>query len=158
VRETLFNWLGQELDGYRCLDLYAGSGALGLEALSRGASHVIMVEYNPMVVRALESNAALLQPTGRLEIIRADAIEFLRLHGGASSSSEEERFDLVFLDPPFENGVPHEVLELLPACLAAGARVYLESGCKPELPAGWHVEKSSRAGQVYFQLLRLDSE
>lgn len=158
VRETLFNWLGQDLSGFRCLDLYAGSGVLGFEALSRGAAHAVLIEHNPMVVRALEASSALLHAEARLEIIRADTLEFLRRNGRAAGLADTRRFDLVFLDPPFDAGVPPEVFDLLPAQLAPGARVYLESGCKPELPASWQIEKSSRAGQVHFQLLRLDSE
>lgn len=163
VRETLFNWLGQDLSGFRCLDLYAGSGALGFEALSRGASHLVLVEHNPVVVRALGASASLLQATQSLEIIRADALEFLRRDAGAAdvgaaSASDKGRFDLVFLDPPFDVGVPPEVFDLLPSRLAVGARVYLECGSKPEVPVGWHAEKSSRAGQVHYQLLRLESE
>lgn len=158
VRETLFNWLGQDLAGFRCLDLYAGSGALGFEALSRGASHLVLVEHNPIVVRALGASASMLQATRSLEIIRADALEFLRRQRGAVSNDDKGPFDLVFLDPPFDVGVPPEVFELLPSRLAVGARVYLECDSKPDLPAGWKTEKSSRAGQVHYQLLRLESE
>ena len=158
VRETLFNWLGQDLSGFRCLDLYAGSGALGFESLSRGASHVVLVEYNPTVVRALEASAVLLQPGHRLEIVRADALEFLRRNAGTAGPDGKGLFDLIFLDPPFDSSLPLQLFDLLLPQLALGGCVYLESGRKPELPAGWRVEKSSRAGQVYFQLLRLDSE
>ena len=153
IRETLFNWLGQDLNGFRCLDLYAGSGALGFEALSRGAIRVIVVDCNAAVVRSLDENASRLQAS-QAGIIRADALEFLR----RNASGMPERFDLIFLDPPFDAGMPAEVMELLPGQLAPGGRVYLESGRAPDWPAPWHVEKSGRAGQVYYQLLRLESE
>ncbi len=153
IRETLFNWLGQDLNGFRCLDLYAGSGALGFEALSRGAIRVIFVERSSVVARALEENAARLQADSAV-IFRADALEFLR----RNVPSAPERFDLIFLDPPFETGVPAEVMELLPAQLAPGGQVYLESDRAPDWPAPWLVEKSGRAGQVHYQLLRLESE
>lgn len=153
IRETLFNWLGQDLAGFRCLDLYAGSGALGFEALSRGAIRVVFVERSSAVARALEENAALLQ-AGPVVIVRADALEFLR----RNVQEAPERFDLIFLDPPFDMGVPAEVMEQLPGQLAPGGRVYLESDRAPDWPAPWLAEKSGRAGQVHYQLLRLESE
>ncbi len=152
VRETLFNWLGHDLDGYRCLDLYAGSGALGFEAHSRGASQVVMVESNPVVVRALEANAALFS-ANRLKIVRADALEFLRrdTHAGTTGGM---LFDVVFLDPPFDQGVPDKVLSLLAPLLATGGLVYMEAGAKAVLPQSWKTEKQGKAGQVHFQLMR----
>jgi 16S rRNA (guanine966-N2)-methyltransferase len=96
VRETLFNWLGQDLTGCACLDLYAGSGALGFEAASRGARRVVMVERDALVHRALQASREMLQATS-VEIVRADALEFLR--------SDRGRYDIVFLDPPF-NAAP----------------------------------------------------
>jgi 16S rRNA (guanine966-N2)-methyltransferase len=167
VRETLFNWLGHNLAGFRCLDLYAGSGALGFEALSRGAERVLMVERNPAAVRALAENARQLQ-AARLEIVRADALEFLRLarrrggqvNGscGAGEAATAMRFDVVFLDPPFADGLSAGVLAMLPELLADGGRVYVESGRLPELPSSWKVEKRGRAGQVSFQLMRWEPE
>jgi len=163
VRETLFNWLGHDLAGFRCLDLYAGSGVLGFEALSRGAEKVVLVESGTAVVRALEANATRLgvMTTDRLRIVRADALEFLRRASDAlgrtadrTSGRTETRFDVVFLDPPFDDGVPSDVLALLPALLATGGCVYLESGRPAELLPSWRVTKSGRAGQVHFQLIR----
>jgi 16S rRNA (guanine966-N2)-methyltransferase len=161
VRETLFNWLGHDLEGFRCLDLYAGSGALGFEAHSRGAGPVVMVERDGVAYRALEDNAKLLGAP-HLELIRGDALEFAkRLAGSAESglagTSSARRFDLVFLDPPFDAGIPDELLLLLRSLLAPGARIYIESGRPVELPEPWVVEKSGRAGQVHFQLLRLET-
>lgn len=161
VRETLFNWLGHDLEGFRCLDLYAGSGALGFEALSRGAGPVVMVERDGNAYRALGDNARLLGAV-QLELVRGDALEFVRrlaasAESGADGASPARRFDLVFLDPPFGAGVPDEMLPLLRSLLAPGARIYIESGRPLALPEAWVVEKSGRAGQVHFQLLRLET-
>lgn len=145
VRETLFNWLGQDLSGQTCLDLYAGSGALGFEAASHGAKRVVMVERDRETFRALQENGARLGAVA-VELVRADALEFLR--GGCG------RYDVVFLDPPFGSGDLPRVLPLLPPHLAPDALVYCESGGTPQLPAGWDVWKDGRAGQVRFQLLK----
>ena len=144
VRETLFNWLGQDLSGMACLDLFAGSGALGFEALSRGAASVIMVESNPAVMRALRDNAQKLGATG-LTVVRGDALEFAR---GARS-----RFDVVFVDPPYRLGMQVAALAPLRGLLAAGGRVYVEGDAAFEPPRGWAVFKRARAGNVHFHLL-----
>ena len=143
VRETLFNWLGQALDGRRCLDLFAGSGALGFEAASRGAPRVVLVERDPAAVRALRANAERLSAT-MLEIVQGDAIAYL--------SGAKERFDVVFLDPPFRQNVHPALLAKLPRVLEGGARVYVEAPAPVEAP-GWRELRRSRAGQVSFQLL-----
>ena len=144
VRETLFNWLGRDLTGMECLDLFAGSGALGFEALSRGAASVIMVEKNPVVLRALRDNAAKLGATG-LTVVRGDALEFAR---GAHS-----RFDVVFVDPPYRLGLQVAALDLLGGLLAVGGRVYVEGNAVFEPPRGWAILKRARAGNVHFHLL-----
>jgi len=144
VRETLFNWLGRDLSGMVCLDLFAGSGALGFEALSRGAASVIMVEKNPVVLRALRDNAAKLGATG-LTVVRGDALEFAR---GAHS-----RFDVVFVDPPYRLGLQAAALDLLRGLLALGGRVYVEGNAVFEPPRGWAILKRARAGNVHFHLL-----
>ncbi len=144
VRETLFNWLGRDLTGMVCLDLFAGSGALGFEALSRGAASVIMVEKNPVVLRALRDNAAKLGATG-LTVVRGDALEFAR---GAHS-----RFDVVFVDPPYRLGLQVAALDLLRGLLAVGGRVYVEGNAVFEPPRGWAILKRARAGNVHFHLL-----
>jgi len=144
VRETLFNWLGRDLTGMVCLDLFAGSGALGFEALSRGAASVIMVEKNPVVLRALRDNAAKLGATG-LTVVRGDALEFAR---GAHS-----RFDVVFVDPPYRLGLQVAALDLLGGLLAVGGRVYVEGNAVFEPPRGWAILKRARAGNVHFHLL-----
>ena len=144
VRETLFNWLGRDLTGMVCLDLFAGSGALGFEALSRGAASVIMVEKNPVVLRALRDNAAKLGATG-LTVVRGDALEFAR---GAHS-----RFDVVFVDPPYRLGLQVAALDLLRGLLALGGRVYVEGNAVFEPPRGWAILRRARAGNVHFHLL-----
>ncbi|HTD91604.1 MAG TPA: 16S rRNA (guanine(966)-N(2))-methyltransferase RsmD [Burkholderiales bacterium] len=145
VRETLFNWLGQDLTGLRCLDLFAGSGALGFEAASRGAKQVTMVERERAAHAMLEANRKALDAS-QVEIVRADALDFLRGARGV--------YDVVFLDPPFSAGLWDVLFESLPQRLATEARVYCESGEKLVPPAGWEVFKHSHAGQVNFQLLK----
>ena len=132
-----------------CLDLFAGSGALGFEALSRGAASVIMVEKNPAVLRALRDNADKLGATG-LTVVRGDALEFAR---GARS-----RFDVVFVDPPYRLGMQVAALDLLPGLLAAGGRVYVESDAVFEPPRGWAIFKRARAGRVHFHLLAREAD
>ena len=160
VRETLFNWLGQHIDGFRCLDLYAGSGALGFEALSRGASQVVMVEREPSAFVALGKNAQVLGAVG-LELVRGDALEFAARLNATAARSEPRcvspRFDVIFLDPPFGMGISSGLLALLPALLAKGGRAYVESGQVVNPPAPWVVERRGRAGQVHFQLMRLET-
>ncbi len=149
VRETLFNWLGRDLSGMVCLDLFAGSGALGFEALSRGAASVIMVEKNPAVLRALRDNAQKLGATG-LTVVRGDALEFVR---GARS-----RFDVVFVDPPYRLGMQVAALGLLRGLLAEGGRVYLEGDSAFEAPRGWAILRRARAGNVHFHLLAREAD
>jgi 16S rRNA (guanine966-N2)-methyltransferase len=145
VRETLFNWLQPRIDQARVLDLFAGSGALGFEAASRGAKQVVMVERERGACAALEANRKTLAATP-VEIVRADALDFLR--GGRGV------YDVVFLDPPFSNDLWGALFELLPRCLAKGAVVYRESGEQAAASAGWQVHKQGRAGQVSYQLLK----
>jgi len=145
VRETLFNWLGQELTGMTCLDLFAGSGALGFEAASRGARRVVMVEHDIAAFKALQANRQLLDATA-VELRRADALEFLR--------RSQERYDAVFLDPPFQADYWPKLLPLLPPHLTSAGLVYVESSRQPRLPAGWEVWKQGRAGRVEFKLLK----
>ena len=143
VRETLFNWLGQRLDGESCLDLFAGSGALGFEAASRGAARVVMVEADRETYQALEATRTLIGARN-VELVLGDALAYL---GRAA-----ERFGVVFLDPPFRQNALAPVLERLAPRLACGARVYIESAqpCAPG--ARWSELKRARAGQVSYQL------
>jgi 16S rRNA (guanine966-N2)-methyltransferase len=145
VRETLFNWLGQDLSGKVCLDLFAGSGALGFEAASRGAKRVVMVERDARIFAALQASSAALGAAA-VELRRADALEFLR--------SDGTRYDVIFLDPPFGDDHLPRLLTLLPPHMARGAWVYCESARRSELPAGWESWRNGRAGQVQFQLIR----
>jgi len=126
VRETIFNILGQRLAGERVLDLYAGSGALALEALSRGAASAVLVERDREAARICEENAEALGYRGRVQVVRADALQALRQIGGA--------FDLIFIDPPYAEG-PAASLEILGACalVAPGGRVVAEHGKRDEL-------------------------
>ena len=145
VRETLFNWLGQDLTGATCLDLFAGSGALGFEAASRGAKHVMMVENDLRAFRALQANAVALDARA-VELKRADALEFLRADNGI--------YDIVFLDPPFRADCLSRVFPALIPRLAAGAAVHVEAPQAPALSRQWEVWRSGRAGAVTHQLLK----
>jgi len=145
VRETLFNWLGQDLTGKTCLDLFAGSGALGFEAASRGARRVVMVERDLATFRALAASRTALDAAA-VELKRADALEFLRDDGGV--------YDVVFLDPPFKADYWPRLAPLLPRHLAPGALVYHEGAIRPDLPPGWAMHREGRAGQVTYQLLK----
>lgn len=145
VRETLFNWLGQDLTGLACLDLFAGSGVLGFEAASRGAAVVTLVEQDQRAFAALRQNADSLGGA-RLELVRRDALKFL--------ATAARRYDLVFLDPPYGMGLIERVMPLLPRALAPEALLYAEAGQPLQRLGDWQVWKSAQAGQVYFHLLR----
>jgi 16S rRNA (guanine966-N2)-methyltransferase len=147
VRETVFNWLGQDLSGLRCLDLFAGSGAFGLESLSRHAREAVLVERSRRVCEALRTSAAALGATSA-RIVCADALEF--------AARAQGPFDVVFVDPPYGDGLLDRTLPLLPPLLAAGARVYLESDTAVALAPGWQVRREGRAGAVRFQLITWD--
>ena len=148
VRETLFNWLGQDLSGKRCLDLFAGSGALGFEALSRGAASLVMVEKSRKVCAALRRNAELLGAKN-LQLHCADALEFAT----AAADDADARFDVVFLDPPFDSTLLAQALPLLRPLLRPGARVYVESAAAFAPSDGWRVLRQGRAGQVHYTLV-----
>ena len=145
VRETLFNWLGQELNGLACLDLYAGSGALGFEAASRGAARVVLVEKDRAALAVLERSRAALAAE-QVEIVSADAAAYLARPGA--------RFDVVFLDPPFRQNAVPEMLGNLASRLEPGARVYVECEAPVEAALPWTELKRARAGQVSYQLLQ----
>lgn len=145
VRETVFNWLGQTLDGRRCLDLFAGSGAMGFEAASRGAAEVVMVENNRAVFRVLQENLRKLTFANAV-LHCEDGLGFVR-------RPERANYDVVFLDPPFQSACLPEVLTLLLDKLAEHGVVYVESGSMFEPDAAWKVLKRARAGKVHYQLL-----
>ncbi|MCC6608373.1 MAG: 16S rRNA (guanine(966)-N(2))-methyltransferase RsmD [Burkholderiales bacterium] len=148
VRGTLFNWLGQDLTGTRCLDLFAGSGALGFEALSRGAREVVMVEASARAARVIAANAARLGARG-LRLVIGDALEF--------AASARDDFDVVFVDPPYARGLAAKALERLPPLLARGARVYVEDDRAVDAPPGWKRVKAGRAGAVHYCLMERDA-
>jgi 16S rRNA (guanine966-N2)-methyltransferase len=148
VRETLFNWLASRVPDARCLDLFAGSGALGLEALSRGAAQVVFVERNAVVCRALETILVEWKaPSARVE--RGDALAYL--------AGPAERFDIVFVDPPFAAALQASAAALLEerGWLAPGALIYIDSAAReplPALPPAWRSLKAKRAGEVGYHL------
>lgn len=149
VRETLFNWLQSLIPGSHCLDLFAGSGALGFEAASRGAERVVMLERNPRVAAQLRENARTLG-LSTVEIVSADALAWLK--------SGEGEFDVVFADPPFADHLLAPVLSDLtrPGLLRDGARIYVESDAREPLPQqspGLNFLREKRAGQVRYGLL-----
>jgi 16S rRNA (guanine966-N2)-methyltransferase len=154
VRETLFNWLQLEIPGARCLDLFAGSGVLGFEAASRGASRVVMVERVRRVYDMLARNRALLKLEDRVELVNRDALHWL--------ASCDEQFDVLFLDPPFSSGLLQPVIDHLAASrhLAAGARIYIEQDLhaqSPSLPRNWRLLREKVAGQVRYCLAGVDA-
>ena len=146
VRETLFNWLGQDITGRRCLDLFAGSGALGFEAVSRGASEVVMLENNSAAFRALQENCRKLV-CSNIMLRCEDGLGFVR-------RQESGCYDVIFLDPPFQSDYLPKVLPLLADRLAEDGLVYAETGETFEPDAVWKVVKRARAGKVCYQLLQ----
>jgi len=146
VRETLFNWLGQTLYGRTCLDLFAGSGALGFEAASRGAERVVMVEKNRTVLRSLQDNAKKLG-CANVSVERQDGLEF--------AMRDAHKYDVIFLDPPFQSDYLPKLLGILPQRLNENGMVYVESGAAIDIPLPWKQVKSGKAGQVRYQLLKV---
>ncbi|MBE0613341.1 MAG: 16S rRNA (guanine(966)-N(2))-methyltransferase RsmD [Burkholderiales bacterium] len=151
VRETLFNWLGQDLGGQRCLDLFAGSGALGFEAVSRGAAGVVMVEKSRRVFETLRRNADLLGAKN-LRLHCVDALEFAT----AAAADAAVRFDIVFLDPPFGSILLEQAQALVLPLLRPAARVYIESAAAYAPSGGWRILRQGRAGQVHYTLVTYD--
>jgi len=150
VRETVFNWLQHDIVGARCLDLFAGSGALGFEALSRGAAHVAFVDQEPRIARYLRDTLARLR-CDAAEVHTADALQWL--------TKSPRAFDVVFLDPPFSTNSLSEVCNRLEAnnWLAPRAHIYMEKSSAtdpPEMPDSWELIKSKTAGQVGYHLAR----
>jgi 16S rRNA (guanine966-N2)-methyltransferase len=149
VRETLFNWLQPMLPGARVLDLFAGTGALGFEATSRGAGDVVLVERDPALADGLRAQAQRLHVEA-MRVHTADALGWLR-------SGPARPFDLVFLDPPFDAGLWTPAAAALTAgWLAADAWIYVETppGADPELPAHWRPHRSGRTRDVVYGLWR----
>ena len=147
VRETLFNWLGQDLSGWRVLDAYAGSGALGFEAASRGAAQVLLLERDAQLVASLRASQQRLKAT-QLEVRQADAIGWMR-------SAAPGSFELVFLDPPFDAQLFDASLAAARPLLASDGFIYLEAPAPLTLaPSGLRLHRQGRAGAVFFHLLQ----
>jgi 16S rRNA (guanine966-N2)-methyltransferase len=150
IRETLFNWLSPITEGAQCLDLFAGTGALGIEALSRGASHVVFIENSAILAAAIRKNLSELKATN-VEVCQREAIEYLK-------NADPKPFDIVFLDPPFDTELLSDACRLLRenGWLTANAIVYLEQSRdaeKPALPDGWVVTQEKVAGKVSYSLV-----
>ncbi|ABI57996.1 16S rRNA (guanine(966)-N(2))-methyltransferase RsmD [Alkalilimnicola ehrlichii MLHE-1] len=150
IRETLFNWVQARIPGARCLDLFAGSGVLGLEALSRGAAEVVFVERNARVAAALRAQLQVLDAAERGRVVPTDALRFL--------AGPVQSMDIVFLDPPFRASLGEAAMQLIAErqWLVPGGRLYLESDAHqppPALPAGWSVQREKRAGGVRYALI-----
>jgi len=148
VRETLFNWLQADVPGSVCLDLFAGSGALGLEAASRGAGEVILVEKDSDASAALAQNIAMLE-AGNIQLVTDDALSWLEQSG--------RRYDIVFLDPPYKSGLLGQCCDLLESGknLAENAKIYIEHALGDEdidIPDNWDCVKNKSAGQVSYKL------
>jgi 16S rRNA (guanine966-N2)-methyltransferase len=147
VRETLFNWLGADLSGWRCLDAFAGSGALGFEAASRGAESVTLLEADGQLVQSLAATASRLRADA-IRVLRADALSWM-------ASAPRSSFDIVFVDPPFDAGLSEPALARALPLVVPGGLVYLEAPTAlSELPPGMALHRQSRAGSVHFHLLR----
>lgn len=145
VRETLFNWLGQSLDGLDCLDLFAGTGILGFEAASRGAAHVCLVERDPRALAALRA-AAITLHAAQVELFGGDAVEFAR--------SAPRPFDIVFLDPPYHRGWLDRIEPWLERIVKPDGWLYAESEQPLERLGRWATIRRGRAGQVHFHLMQ----
>jgi 16S rRNA (guanine966-N2)-methyltransferase len=150
VRETLFNWLGQSLAGWRCLDAFAGSGALGFEAASRGAAEVVLLERDAALVASLAAAKTRLKADA-IRVERADALQWM-------ARAEPGRFDLVLLDPPFDAPLAVPAMAAASRIVAAGGFVYVEAAQAVEAAAieaaGLEAWRAARAGAVHFHLLR----
>jgi len=153
VRETLFNWLAPVIGGARVLDLFAGSGALGFEAASRGAAQVTLVDSHPRVVSQLQQNSRLLQAT-QVTVYQSEVLRYLE--------RPAEACEIVFLDPPYQSEVLEACFAQLEAgWLTAGAWIYFEHDSHkpaPVLPANWQLYRNQRAGQVAYLLARRQPE
>lgn len=161
VRETAFNWLMPVIDGARCLDLFAGSGAMGLEALSRGAAHVTFVELNRKAADAISEHLKVLGANADItsaEVLNFDAMKYL----AKQDEKTAKQFDIVFLDPPYKLELMQQTVKALNEAnlLAPAAKIYLEIEKRqqlPELPQGWEMLKDKTAGEVHYFLYQRQS-
>lgn len=151
VRETLFNWLQSRLSGARCLDLYAGTGALGLEAASRGAAEVVLIEHHPLLVQRLRAH---------VERLRADQVTVIAADANAWLASASASFDLVFVDPPFALNLWNQTLALLAPVLSRDARVYVEGAIDTVIavPANWTLLREGRTREVRYALYAVNAD
>ena len=148
VRQTVFNWLGQDLTGKTCLDLFAGTGAFGFEALSRNAKNVVMVENSVLAYQSLMQNQQLLDAKNS-HILRQDVLAFL--------SQNTQLFDVVFCDPPYHKAWLEKILPSLNQHLSPSGLLYIEAEFSLELRdllSGWQLVKQNKAGNVYYHLLK----
>lgn len=151
IRETVFNWLSAEIAGACCLDLFAGSGALGFEAISRGAASVSFVDANDRVTTNLKRNLSKLQ-LDNATVFTSKADDYL--------NNNQQKYDLVFLDPPFEKGFLPRTLDALVPHLSTDAIVYVEqevSSTEPSYPEQWQLLKSKKTSRFTYQLLQLNN-
>ena len=171
VRETLFNWLQSDIAGARCLDLFSGSGALGLEALSRYAGEVVMIDKNPQAIRMIRQNlellavdnARLMQMDARDFLLRTAEGSLLKTAEGSFPPIPQKTFDIVFLDPPFNQQLVPVFCDLLDKanCLSDQAIIYIEIEKKtrlPQLPDNWTIIKEKKAGQLAYYLVKVNNE
>ncbi len=145
VRQTVFNWLGQDLTGKNCLDLFAGTGAFGFEALSRNAKSVVMIENAATAFKSLLQNKTLLNAQN-CQMHHLDALQFL--------SQNTQKFDIIFCDPPYNKDWINKILPLLNQHLAVDGIVYVEAEFEVLSSDAWPVIKQNKAGNVYYHLLK----
>jgi 16S rRNA (guanine(966)-N(2))-methyltransferase RsmD len=145
VRQTVFNWLGQDLTGQHCLDLFAGTGVMGFEALSRNAQTLTMLEYSRPAFKALEQNKALLKAE-QCQILNQDALLFLE--------ANKQTFDVIFCDPPYNKAWLDKLLPMLSNHLTANGLLYIEAEYAVKSDSQWEVIKQGKAGSVFYQLLQ----
>jgi len=150
VRETLFNWLQENVPGSSCLDLFAGSGALGFEAASRGASKVVLVEKSSSIYKMLQQNVKKLGAS-QITLLNLDALSYLQ----NLTTAESAKYDIVFIDPPYQSALLGPVIDLL--VLSVGTKVYLEArkGDEINVPDNWNLLKDKTAGQIHFCLYEI---
>lgn len=152
IRETLFNWLQNDIHGATCLDLFAGSGAIGIEALSRGATNVQFVELNRKAFHQLEENLGLVN-ADNAHVLHGDAFDFIQ--------SNQQTFDIIFLDPPFNKGIAQKVIEQLAQAewLKPQTLIYIEveQGLELNVPNNWTELKDKKAGQLQYKLFEVGS-
>lgn len=145
VRQTVFNWLGQELHGLSCLDLFAGTGVMGFEALSRGAKLAVLIEKSRIAHQALVDNKASLKANDA-HVLNMDALQFLK--------QNKQNFDVIFLDPPYNQGLLDQVLPLIKTALTEGGLIYVEAEFALTETADWQLYKHGKSGNVFYHLIK----